>query len=126
VPASRALERPRCGRCKHAVSLDAPIPVESAADFDEIVRGAPVPVVVDFWAEWCAPCRMVAPELEELARSRAGRVLVAKVDTEAVPDLAARYGIQSLPTFVVFDRGKESNRASGAMRATQLATALGL
>lgn len=126
VPAARLADGPKCGRCKSPISVDAPIAAGSAAEFDELVRDAPVPVVVDFWAAWCGPCRSVAPELEKLARSRAGRALVVKVDTEAVPEVAARFGIRSIPTFVRFDAGRESRRASGAMPAEALARQLGV
>jgi thioredoxin 2 len=126
VPAARLQQHPKCGQCKRELGADAPIPVGSAAEFDELISGSPVPVVVDFWAAWCGPCRAVAPELEKLARSRAGKIVVAKVDTEAVPEVAARFGIRSIPTFVVFDHGAEARRASGAMPADALARALAI
>jgi thioredoxin 2 len=82
--------------------------------------------VVDFWAAWCGPCRAVAPELERLARDRAGSLIVAKVDTERLAALASRFAIRSIPLLIRFDRGRESKRVSGAMRAEQLAQALSL
>jgi thioredoxin 2 len=126
VPSSRLGDRPVCGRCKAALSIDEPVATRSAAEFDELVRGSPLPVVVDFWAAWCGPCRAVAPELEKLAHERSGAVVVAKLDTEAVPEVAARYGIRSIPTFIRFDGGAETRRASGAMPAAALARQLGL
>jgi thioredoxin 2 len=127
IPSARAADRATCGRCKSALPpLDTPYEVESASDFDALVRHSSLPVVVDFWAAWCAPCRMVAPEVARLAREQAGRVLVAKVDTEALPQVAGRYGIQGIPAFVLFRDGREASRATGAMPAPQLARALGL
>jgi thioredoxin 2 len=127
VPAARASHRATCGRCKGALPpLDAPLEVESAADFDALIGHAKVPVVVDFWAEWCGPCRMVAPEVARIAREQAGRLLVAKVDTEALPAVAGRYAIQGIPAFLLFREGREAARASGAMPAARLLQALGL
>ena len=126
VPTSRLGDRPRCGRCKAALAPNAPVSVASAEEFDDLVRESPLPVLGDFWAPWCGPCRVVAPELEKLARKRSGEVLVLKVDTQALPALGARHAVQSIPTFVRFERGREITRASGAMPAAQLERALGL
>jgi thioredoxin 2 len=126
VPASRLRDRPRCGRCKTAIALDAPVAIGSAEELAALVRESPVPVLVDFWAPWCGPCRVVAPELEKLAKKRSGEVLVVKVDTQALPALGAQHAVQSIPTFVRFDGGSETRRVSGAMPAAQLERALGL
>jgi thioredoxin 2 len=126
IPAARLNDHPKCGQCKREIAVDAPVEAGSAADFDEIIGGSPVPVLVDFWAEWCGPCRMVAPEVAKLAKSRRGRVLVAKLDTEAVPEVAARYGIRSIPTMILFRGGQEAQRASGAMPADAIARSFGL
>ncbi|HZU84044.1 MAG TPA: thioredoxin TrxC [Polyangiaceae bacterium] len=118
LPAARLGDRARCAACKaHLLPPARPIGVRSGTDFDELTRDSPVPVVVDFWAGWCAPCHAVAPALDQIARDRAGRVIVAKVDTEALPDVAARFGVRNIPTMIVFRRGKEAERVSGAMPA---------
>ena len=100
--------------------------LSSGADFDALIRDSPLPVLVDFWAAWCGPCRAVAPELERLASERAGHVVVAKVDTEALPDVAGRFGIRGIPTMVLFRGGSEAARVSGAMPAEAIAAQLGL
>jgi thioredoxin 2 len=122
VPAAHLHETGRCGRCKASLPLtSAPIDVPDAATFDEIVRDARVPVLVDFWAAWCGPCRMVAPEVQRAAQQLAGQVLVLKVDTENLPALAARYGVQGIPNFVVLSGGRVVRQKAGAMRAADLA-----
>lgn len=126
VPPARLADVPKCGRCSAPLDLAFPHPVASAAEFDDLVTTSSLPVVVDFWAAWCGPCRMVAPEIEKLAATHAGRVVVAKVDTEALPDVAARYQIQGIPAFIRFEDGREVKRTAGAMPAAQLARNLGL
>jgi thioredoxin 2 len=103
-----------------------PVGISSVEDFDELVRNAPVPILVDFWAPWCAPCHVVAPELDALARERSGRVVVAKVDTEALPALASRFGIRSIPTMILFRGGREAKRLAGALPRSAIETQLGI
>jgi thioredoxin 2 len=111
----------RCGNCQATLPPPSePVEAVDAAAFDTIVRHAPVPVVVDFWAPWCAPCRMMAPELETAARGMAGRALVVKVNTDAVPELGERFRIMSIPTLAVFRHGREVSRLSGVRPAAEI------
>ena len=111
----------RCGQCKNSIAVGgAPLEVGSTADFDRLVAESAVPVVVDYWAPWCGPCRMVAPELEKVAQRSAGRYLVVKVNTDVLNDLGARHGIRSIPTLAVFAGGREVTRAAGARPAADI------
>jgi thioredoxin 2 len=113
----------RCGRCKEEIPPPSvPIEIARSADFDRLIAKASVPVVVDYWAPWCGPCRMVAPELAKVATRQAGSVLVVKVNTDALPDLGERFRIQSIPTMAVFARGREIARTTGARPAADIET----
>jgi thioredoxin 2 len=105
----------RCGRCKTPLSPPAePIEVPSVEAFDALVRGAGQPVVVDFWAPWCGPCRMVSPALEQLARDLAGRVKLVKVNVDTSPRISQRFDAQAIPTLLVLRGGQVAARQTGA------------
>jgi thioredoxin 2 len=111
----------RCAGCHVGLSpLAAPVETATAEVFDQLIAGSTVPVVVDFWAPWCGPCRMVAPELERLAAMMPGQIVIAKVNTDQLPELGERYRVRSIPTLAVFVDGREVSRRSGAMPAETL------
>ncbi len=112
VDMAKAAERPGCGRCRKPILLDRPLRI-SEEDFDRSVRQASVPVLVDFYADWCAPCRMMAPLMDQIAGEHVGRVLVVKVDTDRAPSVAGALGIQSIPTVILFSHGREVRRSIG-------------
>jgi thioredoxin 2 len=118
VPPERKGQRPKCGRCRNVVDISGhPHEVDDDA-FDATVRDAPV--LVDFWAPWCGPCRTAGPIVEEVAEELAGEILVLKVNTDEAQRVAGKYGIRSIPTFMVFKDGKEVARQSGVMPPAQL------
>jgi thioredoxin 2 len=121
VPFERLGDTGRCGNCKARIPPPSvPLEIDQETRFDGIIGSSPVPVVVDYWAPWCGPCRMVAPELEKVASAGAGRFIVAKVNTEALPGLAQRHQIRSIPTLGVFVGGREVARTAGARPASAI------
>lgn len=111
----------RCGNCRVTLPpLSSPIEIGDAATFDAAAHDSALPLLVDFWAPWCGPCRLVAPELERLAQSNAGRYLVVKVNTDAVPDIAARFRIRSIPTLALVFGGREIERVTGVRPASEI------
>ena len=109
---ARAADRPKCGECSKPMLLDRPVRV-AEDDFDDTVLKSSVPVLVDFYADWCGPCKMVAPLVDELAHAHIGKLLVAKVDTDRAPEVASRYDIRSIPTLIIFRDGEEVERSIG-------------
>ena len=120
VKAVNLTARVRCGRCKGEI---CPVgrPIDADAEiFDEVSREATVPVLVDFWAAWCGPCRMAATEVKKVAEEAVGRALVLKVDTDRHPDVAARYGVRGIPNFVVLRNGRTVLQQSGVVPHTTM------
>jgi thioredoxin 2 len=119
VDLSRLQSGPKCGHCQRALPLGGAVPL-AEADFERVIGDAEVPVLVDFYADWCGPCKIMAPVMEELARARAGEVLIAKVDADRAPNLSARFGIRGIPTLIAFRGGREVAREVGAQPRPRL------
>jgi thioredoxin 2 len=111
----------RCGNCHTPLAPPAePIEVTDSASFDAAASTSALPLLVDFWAPWCGPCRMVAPELQRVAQANAGRYLVVKVNTDEITDVAARFRIRSIPTLALVHGGREIDRIAGARPAPDI------
>jgi thioredoxin 2 len=123
VDLARVNDGPRCAACQRPFLLDRPQPIAGEA-LDRILAETDVPVLIDFYADWCGPCRLMAPVLDELARDRIGDVLVGKIDTDLDPKLARRFNVRGIPTLIVFSGGREVARQSGAVPRATLDTLL--
>jgi len=114
VDASRAADRPKCGKCGKPMLLDRPLHLNDET-FARTIAETDVPVLVDFYADWCGPCKMMAPFVDELAREQQGHALVAKLDTDRAQRTAGGFDIRGIPTTIVFKNGKEAARQTGAV-----------
>jgi len=119
VDLARVADRPKCGNCAKPILLDRPVAVSDEA-FDKVTGETTVPVVVDFYADWCGPCKIMAPLLDDAAHRRAGQILFAKIDTDRNPRTGPRFGIRGIPTLIAFRDGKEVARRVGAVPPAEL------
>jgi thioredoxin 2 len=123
VDASRVADRPKCGSCGRPILVDRPWTLHEES-FDRTIAESEVPVLVDFYADWCGPCKMMAPHVDELAARFQGKALVAKLNTDLAPQASGKFGIRGIPTTIVFQGGNEVGRQTGAVGLAQLETLL--
>jgi thioredoxin 2 len=123
VDASRAADRPKCGKCGRPILLDRPMPLDDES-FSRTIEGSGLPVLVDFYADWCGPCKMMAPHVDELAARYQGRALVAKLNTDRAPVTAEKFQIRGIPTTIVFRDGRAVAQHTGAVRLPELESLL--
>ncbi len=121
IPTDRLADDPVCGRCGQALLDGQPVEL-SDANFDKVVAASDLPVVVDFWAPWCGPCRQMAPQFEQAARTLKGKALFVKLNSDDNPQTSTRFGVRSIPTLVKLQRGNEVARVAGARPAGQIVT----
>jgi thioredoxin 2 len=119
IPTDRLSDDPVCGRCGEALLDGQPVEL-SDTDFDKVVAASDLPVVVDFWAPWCGPCRQMAPQFEQAARTLKGKALFVKLNSDDNPRISARFGVRSIPTLVKLQKGNEVARVAGARPAGQI------
>ena len=124
IDAARAGDRPKCGKCERPMLLDRPVALDDDT-FARTVESSDVPVLVDFYADWCGPCKMMAPAVDELAAKFQGRALVAKLNTDRAQQVAGQFQIRGIPTVMVFAGGREAARQTGAMPLKALEQLLG-
>src|SRR5438067_11817284 len=123
VDARRAADRPKCGKCAKPILLDRPLPLDDDT-FARTIEGSDVPVVVDFYADWCGPCKMMAPHVDELAQRHQGHALVAKLNTDRAPRTAEKFQIRGIPTTIVFRGGRAAAQQVGAIKLPELESLL--
>jgi thioredoxin 2 len=119
VDVGRAEDRPKCGECGRPFLLDRPVKI-AGDDLERVVADSEVPVLVDFYADWCGPCKIMAPVLDAFAADHTGRILVGKLDTDSAPAVSTKFGIRGIPTLILFDDGKEVDRQTGAVARSGL------